>query len=96
MQTLAETNDRILATAVTARWRYTGNGIDWGKSHREIREILLETFATKHSLSLQQTLYAMGEAVRTGRTAKPVPLALISRAAASPIVRMRSATVSPR
>jgi urate oxidase len=61
--TLAETNDRILATAVTARWRYQGDGIDWAASHGEIRRILLETFADKHSLSLQQTLYAMGEAV---------------------------------
>lgn len=61
--TLAETNDRILATAVTARWRYQGDGIDWAASHGEIRRILLETFADKHSLSLQQTLYAMGKAV---------------------------------
>ncbi|WET77777.1 urate oxidase [Amycolatopsis sp. QT-25] len=61
--TLAETNDRILATAVTARWRYRGEGIDWATSHAEVRRILLETFADKHSLSLQQTLYAMGEAV---------------------------------
>ncbi|WP_410664284.1 factor-independent urate hydroxylase [Amycolatopsis sp. lyj-84] len=61
--TLAETNDRILATAVTARWRYQGDGIDWTASHAEVRRILLETFADKHSLSLQQTLYAMGEAV---------------------------------
>ncbi|MFE5567575.1 factor-independent urate hydroxylase [Amycolatopsis japonica] len=61
--TLAETNDRILATAVTARWRYQGDGIDWATSHAEVRRILLETFADKHSLSLQQTLYAMGEAV---------------------------------
>ncbi|WP_216208876.1 factor-independent urate hydroxylase [Amycolatopsis aidingensis] len=61
--TLAETTDRILATAVTARWRYTGLDLDWGASFPEIRRILLETFATQHSLSLQQTLYAMGEAV---------------------------------
>jgi urate oxidase len=61
--TLAETDDRILATAVTARWRYQGADIDWAESHREIRRLLLETFATKHSLSLQQTLYAMGEAI---------------------------------
>ncbi|MCG3756730.1 MULTISPECIES: factor-independent urate hydroxylase [Amycolatopsis] len=66
--TLVETDDRILATAVTARWRYEGfTGIDWAKSHREIRRTLLETFATKHSLSLQQTLYAMGEAVLRAR-----------------------------
>ncbi|MFF5989031.1 factor-independent urate hydroxylase [Prauserella flavalba] len=61
--TLAETDDRILATAVTARWRYRSTDLDWSGSFTEIRRILLETFATKHSLSLQQTLYAMGEAV---------------------------------
>ncbi|QKV75374.1 factor-independent urate hydroxylase [Amycolatopsis sp. Hca4] len=65
--TLAETTDRILATAVTARWRYQGTDIDWAASHGEIRRLLLETFATKHSLSLQQTLYAMGEAVLKAR-----------------------------
>jgi urate oxidase len=65
--TLAETTDRILATAVTARWRYQSGGIDWAKSHHEVRRIMLETFATKHSLSLQQTLYAMGEAVLQAR-----------------------------
>jgi urate oxidase len=65
--TLGETEDRILATAVTARWRYQGGEIDWAKSHQEVRRIMLETFATKHSLSLQQTLYAMGEAVLEAR-----------------------------
>jgi urate oxidase len=65
--TLRETEDRILATAVTARWRYQGTDIDWAKSHHEVRRIMLETFATKHSLSLQQTLYAMGEAVLEAR-----------------------------
>ena len=61
--TLPETDDRILATAVTARWRYQGQDIDWNKSFHEIRRIMLETFASRHSLALQQTLYAMGEAV---------------------------------
>jgi urate oxidase len=65
--TLGETEDRILATAVTARWRYQGDEIDWAKSHQEVRRIMLETFATKHSLALQQTLYAMGEAVLEAR-----------------------------
>ncbi|WP_026360979.1 factor-independent urate hydroxylase [Amycolatopsis nigrescens] len=65
--TLAETDDRILATAVTARWRYAGGDVDWRESFTEIRRIMLETFATKHSLSLQQTLYAMGEAVLQSR-----------------------------
>lgn len=66
--TLKETNDRILATSVTARWRYAGTDVDWAKSFAEIRSIMLKTFADKHSLSLQQTLYAMGEAVLNARS----------------------------
>ncbi|MHA6801268.1 factor-independent urate hydroxylase [Bounagaea algeriensis] len=58
--TLAETEDRVLATAVTARWRYQHNDVDWDKSFSSIRATLLEAFATTHSLALQQTLYEMG------------------------------------
>jgi urate oxidase len=65
--TLPETRDRVLATAVEARWRYSGDKVDWKKAHGEARRLLVETFATKHSLSLQQTLYAMGEAVLEAR-----------------------------
>ena len=65
--TLPETRDRMLATAVEARWRYAGEKIDWVVAHRDARRRLIETFATKHSLSLQQTLYAMGEAVLESR-----------------------------
>jgi urate oxidase len=61
--TLAETRDRILATAVTARWRYTGADLDWDATFAVVRTTLLETFAARHSPALQQTLYAMGEAV---------------------------------
>ncbi|MGW4114944.1 factor-independent urate hydroxylase [Actinosynnema sp. NPDC004786] len=61
--TLAETDDRILATSVTARWRYQGDGVGWAESFTAIRGLLLTAFADTHSLSLQQTLYAMGEAV---------------------------------
>jgi urate oxidase len=61
--TLAETRDRILATAVTARWRYTGTDLDFDTAFDGVRTALLETFASTHSLALQQSLYAMGEAV---------------------------------
>src|SRR3954470_15601393 len=61
--TLAETRDRILATAVTARWRYTGTDLDFADSFAGIRGTLLQTFAATHSFALQQTLFAMGEAV---------------------------------
>jgi urate oxidase len=60
---LAETTDRVLATAVTARWRYASADLDWGKSYADVRRILIESFAVKHSLALQQTLYYMGEQV---------------------------------
>jgi urate oxidase len=61
--TLAETRDRILATAVTARWRYTSTDLDFDACYAGVRTALLETFAATHSLALQQSLYAMGEAV---------------------------------
>jgi urate oxidase len=61
--TLAEDRDRILATAVTARWRYAGSTGDWAGSYAGVRRILLASFARKHSLALQQTLYYMGEQV---------------------------------
>jgi urate oxidase len=61
--TLAETNDRILATAVTARWRYTGTDLDFDATYAAVRTPLLETFASTHSLALQQSLFAMGQAV---------------------------------
>ena len=60
---LVETTDRIMATVVTARWRYVGTDVDWDKTYASVRSIMLDTFAAVHSLSLQQTLYAMGEAV---------------------------------
>jgi urate oxidase len=61
--TLADTRDRILATAVTARWRYTGTELDFDACFDGVRTALLETFATTHSLALQQSLFAMGAAV---------------------------------
>ena len=61
--TLADTRDRILATAVTARWRYTRTDLDFDACFAGVRTALLETFASTHSLALQQSLYRMGEAV---------------------------------
>ena len=65
--TLAETTDRILATSVTAWWRYAPSGplddLDFNALYDGIRATLLATFAELHSLALQQTLFAMGTAV---------------------------------
>ncbi|WP_341358642.1 urate oxidase [Georgenia sp. M64] len=60
--TLPETADRILATSVTARWRYLDE-VDYDAVFADVRRIMLETFADVHSLALQQTLYRMGERV---------------------------------
>jgi urate oxidase len=65
--TLAETRDRILATAVAARWRHASAAGDWGASFAGARAELLARFAAHHSLSLQQTLYEMGAGVLRAR-----------------------------
>lgn len=62
--TLPETDDRILATALTARWRYADRDwIEWNAAYDGVRALLLATFATTYSRALQETLYAMGRAV---------------------------------
>lgn len=63
--TLAETNDRMLATSVEASWRYRSDAvqrahIDWADAFAEAKAALLSTFAETYSYSLQQTLYAIG------------------------------------
>lgn len=65
--TLPETRDRVLATAVDARWRHAAADGDWATSYAEARRHLVEGFAQTHSRSLQQTLYAMGERVLANR-----------------------------
>jgi urate oxidase len=66
--TLQETGDRVLATSLTARWRYGSAGVDWRDAYTQIRQLLLERFATTHSLALQQTLWEMGSAVLRERS----------------------------
>src|SRR5258708_18235777 len=67
--TLAETSDRILATSLTARWRYgpRARPKSWDEAYEQIRQVLLERFATLHSLALQQTLWEMGRAALEAR-----------------------------
>jgi len=65
--TLAETKDRVLATEVSAWWRFrSAEGFDgpgWAGAFRAACGALLAAFSETYSYSLQQTLYAMGEAV---------------------------------
>ncbi len=68
--TLRETEDRILATRLAARWRYVSaaDAVDYDASFAAARRVLLETFAAHRSRSVQHTLYAMGEAVLLARS----------------------------
>jgi urate oxidase len=61
--TLPETRDRILATSLTAKWRYGDPEIEFGPAWHAVRSTLLGVFAEHDSKSVQHTLYAMGQAV---------------------------------
>ena len=60
--TLPETRDRILATSMTATWRYDA-GAPYGAAWQSVRRTLLQSFAGHDSESVQHTLHAMGRAV---------------------------------
>src|SRR5699024_8588499 len=61
--TLPETDDRILATSLVARWRYESTDVDWDAEYDAIKAELLERFASLHSYALQQTLGHMGRGI---------------------------------
>lgn len=61
--TLVETDDRILATDITARWCLASHDQDdWDGIATRARGALLATFADHDSASVQHTLYDMGAA----------------------------------
>jgi urate oxidase len=61
--TLAETHDRVMATSLVARWRFTQTDVAWDEVYANIKALLVKEFATLQSLALQQTLWHMGRAV---------------------------------
>ena len=62
--TLAETDDRVLATSLTGLVALGPRRVraDWDASYDRVRAVLLETFATTYSRALQETLQLMGTA----------------------------------
>ncbi|GAA2257039.1 urate oxidase [Streptomyces amakusaensis] len=81
--TLEETSDRILATEISARWRYRWSrdgepAPDWDRAYERARTNILGAFAGTYSRSLQQTLYAMGSHVieRSGGEVDEIRLSL--------------------
>jgi urate oxidase len=63
--TLPETKDRILATQVSARWRFREPTGDFAGVHAQALAAMLDAFAGTYSYALQQTLYAMGDRIVT-------------------------------
>ncbi|CAN5245944.1 urate oxidase [soil metagenome] len=61
--TLQETHDRVMATSLVAKWRFTSVDLDWNAVYARVKAIMIKEFATLQSLALQQTLWHMGRAV---------------------------------
>ena len=61
--TLAETDDRILATAVTTSWRYGEADLDFDGSFESVRSTFLAVFADHDSASVQASIWIVGSAV---------------------------------
>jgi urate oxidase len=63
LTTLRETDDRLFGTEIACRWTYAANEFDFEAARVKIRQAILKKFAEHHSLSVQHTLFAVGEAV---------------------------------
>jgi urate oxidase len=62
--TLAETEDRIMATKVTASWAYADSvPVDYDRSFEGVRSTFLDVFADHHSVSVQASIWIIGNAV---------------------------------
>lgn len=60
--TLPEATDRIFSTAIKSIWRYEMPNTAYDELFKAIRQTIIEVFANHDSLSVQHTLFAMGEA----------------------------------
>jgi urate oxidase len=61
-RTLADTDDRIMATEVAATWEYNPQPADYAVTREQIRQGLLAAFLDHYSVSVQQTIWLMGKA----------------------------------
>jgi urate oxidase len=76
-RTLKDTRDRLFGTSVDAEWNWAGESADFNAGYGAIRPALLRTFATHHSLAVQQTLLEMGRAALSAAPAvKSIRLAM--------------------
>jgi urate oxidase len=61
--TLRETDDRIMATRVSATWRYGSDDLDWDALYDGVRGTLLDTLAEHASPSVQASIWIVGRAI---------------------------------
>jgi len=61
--TLKDSRNLLLSAVIRADWLYESEDIEFGPIWHGVRKTLLENFAEHDSRSLQNTLFAMGEAV---------------------------------
>lgn len=62
-RTLPDTDDRILATVVTAVWKYSHYDVHHAGLRSRARQAMLDKFLDHYSRSVQETLMMMGQAV---------------------------------
>jgi urate oxidase len=60
--TLPETSDRIFATKLKAGWEYLRKPKNYSATNKKILDAMLAVFAKNYSVSVQATLFQMGEA----------------------------------
>ena len=61
--TLPDTDDRLMATKITAIWRYGSPDIDADATFAAVRTTLLEVFADHDSPSVQASIWIIGRAI---------------------------------
>ena len=61
--TLPDTDDRIMATKVSAIWRYGGSDLDWDAIHDGVVGTLLDVMAVHQSPSVQASIFIVGRAI---------------------------------
>jgi urate oxidase len=61
--TLPDVADRIMATKVTAAWRYATEPADFESTFASVRSTLLEIFAEHESPSVQASIWIIGRAI---------------------------------
>jgi len=60
--TIPPTADRMCATSMVASWKWSGKPANYPATNARILDTVLEVFSTTYSMSVQDSLYRMGEA----------------------------------